>query len=98
MLYTSLPKVQAPEEHSDASSLPRHGGQGSKTGRLKGVVLGGNLLDEVVADEGKLRHDVVAHLGHVAEEEEGEDSGGNTEAGSSATTIQQLESVTGCLE
>lgn len=41
---------------------------------LEWVVLGRNLPDVVTADEGKLGHDVVSHLGHVAEEEKGEET------------------------
>lgn len=56
--------------------------------RLEGVVLGGNLLDEVVADEGDLLHNVLSYLGDVGEEEEGEDTGNGTEASSGGTAIR----------
>jgi hypothetical protein len=55
--------------------------------RLEGVVLGGDLLDEVVADERKLLHNVLSYLGDVGEEEEGEDTGNGTEASSGGTAI-----------
>jgi hypothetical protein len=56
--------------------------------RLEGVVLGGDLLDEVVADEGKLLHDILSYLGDVGEEEEGEDTGNGTVASSGGTAIR----------
>jgi hypothetical protein len=54
---------------------------------LEGVVLGGDLLDEVVADERELLHNVLSYLGDVGEEEEGEDTGNGTEASSGGTAI-----------
>lgn len=55
---------------------------------LKGVVLRGDLLDEVVADHGDLLHDVVANLGNIGEEEEGEDSCDGTEATEGDATVE----------
>ena len=55
--------------------------------RLEGVVLGGDLLDEVRANEGDLLHDVLSYTGDVGEEEEGEDTGNGTEASSGGTAI-----------
>lgn len=55
---------------------------------LEGVVLGGDLLDEVVADEGNLLHNVLSHLGDVGKEEEGEDTSNGTEASSGGTAIR----------
>lgn len=49
--------------------------------RLEGVVLRRNLDVKVVAQNGDLLHDVVAHAGHLGEEEEGEDAGNAAEAG-----------------
>ena len=60
--------------------------------RLEGVVFGGNLLDEVVADEGDLLHNVLSYLGDVGEEEEGEDTGNGTEASSGGTAKRGLVS------
>lgn len=58
--------------------------------RLEGVVLGGDLLDEVVADEGDLLHDVLSYAGDVGEEEEGEDAGNGTKASGGGTAIEAV--------
>ena len=48
---------------------------------LERIVLGRNLLDKVVAENGDLDHDVVADAGHLCEEEDGEDAGHGAEPG-----------------
>ena len=48
--------------------------------RSEGVVLWWDLSDEIVAHDRQLGEDVFANFGDVAEEEEGEDSRGSTEA------------------
>lgn len=55
--------------------------------RLEGVVLGGDLLDEVATNERNLLHDILSYLGDVGEEEEGEDTGNGTVASSGGTAI-----------
>jgi hypothetical protein len=60
--------------------------------RLEGVVLGGNLLDEVAANERNLLHDILSYLGDVGEEEEGEDTGNGTEASSGGTARRDFVS------
>ena len=67
----------------------------TKTRCLEGVVLGGDLLLEELADEGDLEDDVVAHAGHLGEEPEGEEAGNATEA-SGETTTARLVSMTPC--
>lgn len=57
-------------------------------GRLEGVVLGGDLLDEVVANEGDLLHNVLSYTGNIGEEEEGEDTSNGTEASGGGTAIR----------
>jgi hypothetical protein len=52
---------------------------------LKGVVLGSDLDVEVVTHHGDLLHDVLANLGYLGEEEEGEESSYTTEAAGKGT-------------
>ena len=47
---------------------------------LERVVLGRNLLDEVVSEDGHLLHNILAHAGHLGEEEEREEAGYTAEA------------------
>lgn len=47
---------------------------------LEGVVLRRDLVDEVVAQDGNLLHDVVAHTGHLCEEEERKEASDAAEA------------------
>lgn len=47
---------------------------------LEGVVLRRNFVVEEVAENGDLLDDVVAHAGHLGEEEEGEEAGYAAEA------------------
>jgi hypothetical protein len=58
--------------------------------RLERVVLGGNLLDKVVANEGNLLHNILANLGNVGEEEEGKDAGDSAVASSSGSARAML--------
>jgi hypothetical protein len=58
--------------------------------RLERVVLGGNLLDKVVANEGNLLHNILANLGNVGEEEEGKDAGDSAVASSSGCARAML--------
>ena len=55
--------------------------------RLERVVLGRNLLDEVVAEDGHLLHDVLAYAGNLSEEEEREETGNATEACSETAAV-----------
>lgn len=55
--------------------------------RLEGVVLGSNLLDVVVTNEGQLGGDVPSHTGNVGEEEEGEDACDSAETGGCETAV-----------
>jgi hypothetical protein len=57
---------------------------------LKGVVLWCNLDVEVVAQDGDLLHDVLANLGHLGEEEEGEESSYTTEAAGKGTAAKSV--------
>lgn len=57
---------------------------------LEGVVLRGDLLDEVGANEGDLLHDVLSYARNVGEEEEGEDTGDGTEASSGGTAKEAV--------
>ena len=52
---------------------------------LKGVVLWSNLHVEVVSQHRNLLHDVVANLGYLGEEEEGEESSYTSEAAGKGT-------------
>lgn len=56
---------------------------------LKGVVLGSNLLDVVVTNEGQLGSNVPSHTGNVGEEEEGEDACYGAETGGSETAVSR---------
>ena len=47
---------------------------------LEGVVFGRDLVDEVIADERDLLHDIFLDLGYTVEEEQGKDTGNNTKA------------------
>ena len=58
--------------------------------RLEGVVLRGDLLDEVVANEGNLLHNVLSYARDVGEEEEGEDTGNGTKASGGGTAIRAV--------
>ena len=58
--------------------------------RLERVVLDGDLLDEVVADEGNLLHNILANLGNVGEEEEGKDAGDGAVSSSSGSAMNVL--------
>jgi len=50
--------------------------------RLKWVLVGWDLANEVTADKWHLGQDVLAHLWNFAEEEQGEDTGNTGEASS----------------
>jgi hypothetical protein len=52
---------------------------------LERVVLWCNLLDEEVSEHRNLLHNVVANLGYLGEEEEGEEASDTTEAASKGT-------------
>lgn len=65
--------------------------------RLEGVVLGSNLLDEVVTDDGELLQNVLSYTGNVAKEEEGEDAGDGAEAGCGGATVVSFTLVSGPL-
>jgi hypothetical protein len=52
---------------------------------LKGIVLGSDLDVEVVSEHGDLLHDILAYLGYLGEEEEGEESSYATEAAGKGT-------------
>lgn len=61
--------------------------------RLERVVLGGDLNLEERAQDGDLLHDVLAHAGDLGEEEDGEDTGGGAEAGSSGAAVVAIASA-----
>ncbi len=61
---------------------------GDLSGRSEGIVLRGDLSDVIVADDGHLAEDVISNLGDFAEEEEGEDSGRDTEARCYAAAVE----------
>lgn len=61
--------------------------------RLERVVLGGDLDIEERAQDGDLLHDVLAHAGDLGEEEDGEDTGGGAEAGSSGAAVVAIASA-----
>ncbi len=63
-------------------------GGGDLSGRSEGIVLRGDLSDVIVADDGHLAEDVISNLGDFAEEEEGEDSGRDTEARCYAAAVE----------
>ena len=51
------------------------------------VVLGRNGAVKVLVQEGNLSQDILPDTGNLAEEEEGEDTGGGTEAAGNAGTV-----------
>lgn len=55
---------------------------------LEGVVLRGDLADEVVANEGDLLHNVLSYTGNVGEEEQSEDAGNGAEASGGGAAIR----------
>ena len=59
-------------------------------GRLERIVLWWDFSDVIVADDRHFAEDVVSNFGHFAEEEEGEDSGGSTEACCYAATVEKV--------
>lgn len=61
---------------------------------LEGVVLGGDLSDEVRADEGNLLHDILSYTGDIGKEEEGEETSSGTEAGTHETAMKSCVSET----
>lgn len=83
--------------HDMPKSLPKccHGLQESLAVRmrLERVVLGGDLDVEERAQDGDLLHDVLAHAGDLGEEEDGEDTGGGAEAGSSGAAVIAIASA-----
>ena len=58
---------------------------------LEGVVLRRNLDVKVIAQDGNLLHDVLAHAGDLGEEEEGEDSGYAAETAGEDTAVGVLD-------
>ena len=48
--------------------------------RLEWVVLRGNLVDKVIAEDWDLLHDILANFGDVGEEEESKDTCDSAEA------------------
>lgn len=57
---------------------------------LEGVVLGGDLSDEVRADEGNLLHDILSYTGDIGKEEEGEETSSGTKAGTHGSAIRAM--------
>lgn len=64
--------------------------------RLKGVVLGGNLLGEKLVEDRDLLHDVVADLGHLGEEPKGSETECATDSSSNETPGTTLDGVICC--
>lgn len=58
-----------------------------KIGHLERVVLRGHIDDEVIAEDGDLQHDVVAHARDLCEEEEREEARDAAEAGCETTAV-----------
>lgn len=52
-----------------------------KISHLKRVILRWNLPNEIISNHGHLLQNIVSNLGDLAEEEEGKDSGADSEAG-----------------
>lgn len=64
--------------------------------RLKGVVLGGNLLVEEFVEDWNLLHDVVADLGYLGEEPEGSKTECATETTGNDTADAGLDFLLYC--
>lgn len=56
-------------------------GRSQKSSRSEGVVLRRYLVGKELVQDGYLLHDIIAHLGNLGEEEEGEEAGNTTETG-----------------
>ena len=54
------------------------------------VILGRYLVGEELVENGNLLHDVVAYLGYLGEEEEGEEAGYTAETGGEDTVLGGL--------
>lgn len=77
--YCTLPHFHSPPPPTSHGCKENHH-------PLEWVVLGGDLADEVVAENGHLAHNVLAHAGDLGEEEEGEESGYTAETGCDGAT------------
>jgi len=66
--------------------------------RSERVILRRYLNRKELVQDGNLLHDVVAHLGHLGEEEEGEESGYTAEAGGEAAAVDGVSLGVGWVE
>jgi len=64
---------------------------------LERVVLGSELVNKVLSDDGELLHDVVAHARHLCEEEQGCKAGDAPEECSARCAMVVLGGVCVCM-
>lgn len=60
---------------------------------LEWIVLRRDFADEVGANDGDFDENVVSHFGNLVEEEDGEDTGGDTEAGGDGAIADRFRSA-----
>ena len=80
------PLIYSKPAQSNAKAMPRIIHPLQQAEHLERVVLRRNLLLEETA-QGSPHHDVVANLGDLGEEEQGEETGNAAETGSHGTAV-----------